>query len=89
MIRTSLILQHFFSFWSSPREGCPPAVKAEGEFRSIISNMVVGFCGHESRNVVLDAEEGGRGILQNLIINNKREDLDDFTFQSYLQGTCI
>lgn len=89
LLKDHVILQNCFSFWYSPREGCHTAVKAEGEFRSIISNMVVGFCGHESRNVVLDAEEGGRGILQNLIINNKREDLDDFTFQSYLQGTCI
>lgn len=89
LIKDHIVMQNCFCFWYSPREGIHTAVKSVGEFKSIISNMVVGFFGHEAKNIVLDAEKGGRGIIQNLILNNKPEEIDDETYKEYLQGTLI
>ena len=88
LIKDHVVLQNCFCFWYSPREKQHIAVKAVGEFKSIISNLVVGFCGNEAENAVLKAEKGGRGIIQNLIISSGAE-IHDEMYKEYLTGTTI
>ena len=54
-----------------------------------MNNFTIGFNGDEAKNAVVQVDEkGGKGIIQNLIINDKAL-LKDNTHEEYLHGAVI
>lgn len=87
-LNNSAVLQNCFCYWYSPREKQHIGIKAT-RFDCIVNNFTIGFNGAEARNAVVQvAEKGGKGILQNLIINDKAL-LKDNTHEEYLHGVVI
>ena len=73
-----------FVYWYGPKGETHTAVRADGKFNGLFTNLRVGFNFKETKNLLLDAEEGGYGILDRVIV---REDLlsDDF-YKKHLQN---
>ena len=73
-----------FVYWYGPKGETHTAVRADGKFNGLFTNLRVGFNFKETKNLLLDAEEGGYGVLDRVIV---REDLlsDDF-YKKHLQN---
>ena len=73
-----------FVFWYGPKGETHTAVRADGKFNGLFTNLRIGFNFPEVKNILLDAEEGGCGILDRVIV---RDNLlaDDF-YKKHLQN---
>ena len=70
LLNSSNVLQNCFCYWYSPREKQHIGIKTTC-FNCIVNNFSIGFNGNEARNAVLQiTENGGNGIIQNLIVND-------------------
>lgn len=84
LLNDRAVLQNCFCFWYSPREKEHIAAKTNGKFNSVITNFTIGFCGNEAENIVLKAaEEGGSGVIQNLLLND--ESVNNEQYKRYLK----
>ena len=80
------ILDRCFCFWYSEREGVHTAIKAEGSFDSIVTNMRVGFRGGETENnLITEARHGGRGSFVRPVIQKNLPSVDR-AYEAYLAG---
>lgn len=87
-LNNSAVLQNCFCYWYSPREKQHIGIKTT-KFDCIVNNFTIGFNGNEAKNAVLQVDEkGGKGVLQNLIVNDESL-LDDKTHEEYLFGASI
>lgn len=67
------------SYWYSPREKKHTGFMAEGKFNGLVMNAKVGFRGDEAENrVLVEGEEGGNGVFENLIIRGEISPADAF-----------
>jgi hypothetical protein len=73
-----------FVYWYSPAGGTHTAVRADGKFNALVTNMRVGFVFPEAKNLILQAEEGGCGILDRVI--TRKEHLADDFYEKHLQN---
>jgi len=74
-----------FCFWYASKKDRHTAFKADGKFRSIVTNLNIGFRDLETENVVLDVgDDGGNGILDRLVANPSL--FTDDTYKKYLRG---
>lgn len=74
-----------FCFWYASKKDRHTAFKADGKFRSIVTNLNIGFRDLETENVVLDVgESGGNGILDRIVANPAL--FTDDTYCEYLHG---
>ena len=66
----SSIYTDCFTMWYCGRGGRHVAFTAEGQFRSIVTNLRVGFCNAETENVILEeGASGGCGVFERLAAN--------------------
>ena len=72
-----------FTYWYSAEGGEEICFRAEGGFNSIATNTEIGFRS-ETKNVVLKTDRTGSGIIQNLIVDEKRA-ADDLTYKLYME----
>ncbi len=81
----SSIYTDCFTMWYCGRGGKHVAFTAEGQFRSIVTNLRIGFCNTESENVILESgETGGCGVFDRLSANTAIATGEDY--KAYLTG---
>lgn len=86
---SSPVLHNCFVWYYDEFKDRHTGIKAKGKFNAIVTNFKIGFLGDKTENVVLDvAEDGGKGVIENLSCGEKRL-LTDFTFEKYLKGAYI
>ncbi|MBQ4350395.1 MAG: hypothetical protein II768_04000 [Clostridia bacterium] len=80
-----------FAFWYSDKGGPQTLIRCDGRFGSMVTNIKVGFKTKENVNTILRAEDGGRGVLQNLLLNHGDESWfdGDTTYRAYLRGDIL
>ena len=73
-----------FVFWYGPKGETHTAVRADGKFNGLFTNLRIGFNFPEVKNILLDAEEGGAGILDRVIVRDNL--LSDDFYKQHLQN---
>ena len=81
------VLNNCFCWWYSPKRVCHIGIKTE-RFDAVVMNFNVGFNGAETENIVLKTDTHGEGIIQNLIVNDKKLLTDD-GYKEYLNGVFM
>ena len=80
------VLSNCFIFWYNGNVKFQTAIESMGKLECIVNNPRVGFRGKTAKKTILVAEQGGCGIIQNLIGNAPR-DYDAAKY--YLKGIII
>ncbi len=79
------IYDRCFCFWYSEREKVHTAIKAEGAFDSIVTNMRIGFKGSAAENnLIEEARSGGRGSFVRPIIQKALPSVSR-AYEAYLE----
>jgi len=80
-----------FCMWYAPNKGLRHTVfRAEGAFNSVVNNMTVGFKGAEAINTVLEElKPTGKGVFQNLRMNESLVNETERRYAVYLRGRVI
>ena len=74
-----------YCMWYSPKGACHTAFKADGIFRSIVTDFKIGFKEGQTNNVILSVgKEGGPGIFERIIAPLHL--ISDKTHEAYLRG---
>lgn len=73
-----------YCMWYSPKGACHTAFKADGIFRSIVTDFKIGFKEGQANNVILSVgKEGGPGIFERIIAPLHL--ISDKTHETYLR----
>lgn len=68
--KISSIYTDCFTMWYNGKGERHVAFATEGQFRSIVTNLRIGFCNAETENVILETgEAGGSGVFERLSAN--------------------
>lgn len=80
------IYDRCFCFWYSEREKIHTAIKSEGSFDSIFTNLRVGFKGtNVENNLIVEARPGGRGSFVRPAIQKNIPSVNR-AYEAYLSG---
>ena len=84
------ILDSCMCYWYSSEGDTETAIRCDGQFRSAVTNIKVGFRAAVSRAVLSAVRPGGKGYLQNICLCHGDESLlGDASFRDYLRGTVL
>ncbi len=84
------ILDSCMCYWYSSEGDTKTAIRCDGQFRSAVTNIKVGFRAAVSRAVLSAVRPGGKGYLQNICLCHGGESLlGDASFRDYLRGTVL
>ncbi len=82
------VYESCFCFWYNGEAGGETAVYANGKFNSLITSLRVGFHhDSESNQIMSVAQDGGSGVLENVLVNAGRVTGDGH--EPYLTGKMI
>ena len=86
----SSIYDSCFCLWYAPIGNRHTVFRAEGSFDSVVNNIRIGFNGVDAINTILDeAHPGGKGLFQNLRVDQKLINEKECRYKAYFQGRIL
>lgn len=82
------IYDNCYCYWWTDAGGVETAFRAEGKFRSVVTNFRADFHTTTKNAVLIVGQSGGQGIFDNLSIYTTRP-MVDYSYEDYLEGRVI